>query len=120
MGMAPKVKGARMTRDSKAASNGQVVDSTGFGDRLFRATLSYAARAGKMPSQTAIGILVGKELGQAPPHQTTVAAWFKGTAPALPVIAAIAKALGVDPGWLAFGPLTAANMLSPRSDDLLP
>jgi len=107
-----------MRHARKTAPNGEDIAVSGFGQRMFRAMLAYAARVGKMPTQTGIGVLVGKELGGPAPHQTTVAAWIKGTVPNdLQTIAAIAKVLGVDPGWLGFGHLTAAEMLPPRTGE---
>lgn len=76
----------------------------GFGKRLRKAHRDYEDRLGRDVSQTEIGVVVGKRLGEKKPvSQQSVGRWFGGTLPEYPRMEALAEILGVDPGWLAFG-----------------
>jgi transcriptional regulator with XRE-family HTH domain len=55
---------------------------------------------------------VSRALGEAVP-QPTVSRWFRDRLPDAPTLCALADALQVDPGWLAFGDASKA----PRPDD---
>jgi transcriptional regulator with XRE-family HTH domain len=75
----------------------------------FKARLAFAwfrrqAQLGRKIEQSEVAKLVGKELGRESLTQGAVSHWLSGrNEPDLATIAAIAKALDVDPGWLAFG-----------------
>lgn len=71
--------------------------SKSFGARLLDARLNYAARAGRVVGQTE---LAGK-VGVTPQAWS---GWERGKSePPLETIIIVARLLGVDPGWLAFG-----------------
>lgn len=55
---------------------------------------------------------VSRALGE-PVPQPTVSRWFRDRLPDAPTMCALAEALRVDPGWLAFGSASKA----PRPDD---
>jgi transcriptional regulator with XRE-family HTH domain len=75
----------------------------GFAGRLRRAFRAYEDRVGRDITQTELGELVGAALGEDPITQQSVARWFAGTLPEHPRMVALAKVLGVDPGWLSYG-----------------
>ena len=54
-------------------------------------------------NQTEVGKLVSTKGGGDPVNQTTVSGWLSENIPTLYDIYRLAKALDVDPGWLAFG-----------------
>jgi transcriptional regulator with XRE-family HTH domain len=88
--------------------------STGMRDRLFKAWLRYQAKLGRPKAQEWLAEAVSKELGlNEPLTQGSVSRWLTGSEPNLRTIAALAKVLRVDPGWLAFGSDSAA----PPPDD---
>ena len=80
-----------------------IMTEQGFSIRLFRAWHLLQIRKGGGATQEWLGKRVGRILGEAEVSQSAVSRWFKGATPDLETIAAIAKALDVDPGWLAFG-----------------
>ena len=81
-----------------------------FRERMQEAMLVYRLRTKRPLDQRELGQLVSRELrGRRPITQPTVSRWFRGSEPPLATIRAIAKVLGVDPGWLAFGAASAAR-----------
>jgi transcriptional regulator with XRE-family HTH domain len=85
-----------------------IMAEQGFSVRLFRAWHLLQIRKGGGATQEWLGKRVGRLLGEAELSQSAVSRWFKGATPDLDTIAAIAKALEVDPGWLAFGDASLA------------
>lgn len=86
-----------------------MLDEGDFGVRVVRAWLYFQARAGRQVTQREVGRRVAELMGRRRPHNpATVSAWFKGTAPDAETITALARALDVDPGWLAFGAASQA------------
>ena len=81
---------------------GNSMDGAGFRDRLFLAWTLWQGQKGQRLTQKGLGEMVGKLRGQ-PVPQTTVSDWFNAVVPGLHDVEYIAKALEVDPGWLAFG-----------------
>lgn len=72
--------------------------------RLFRAWWSYQAAVGGERSQEWLAEAVSNELGlKEPLTQSAVSRWMRGEGISLKKLVALAKVLGVDPGWLAFG-----------------
>ena len=85
------------------------IEDTGFAQRLFRAWYLFQLKKGGSATQEWLGKQVGKMLPPKEPlSQSAVSRWMKGARPELETIAAIAAVLQVDPGWLAFGGLSAA------------
>lgn len=82
--------------------------ANGFATRLFRAWHLLQIRKGGGVTQEWLGRQVGRILGEDLVSQSAVSRWFKGATPDLDTIAALGRALGVDPGWLAFGELSEA------------
>jgi transcriptional regulator with XRE-family HTH domain len=90
---------------------------TGFRDRLFRAWYLFQAREGGERSQEWLAEAVSAHLGlEDTLTQSAVSRWLNGAVPPLGTIVALAKVLGVDPGWLAFGKDSAAP---PPSDPMM-
>ena len=86
------------------------------GERLFQAWMLFQARVGESRSQEWLASEVSKRLGLKPRdylNQATVSRWFRGAEPNYETLASVAKVLGCDPGWLAFGPASQA----PAPDD---
>ena len=82
---------------------------SGFKDRVRRAHLARQTEIGRELEQDEIGRAVAAYLGiQEAIGQGTVSRWFRGSIPDLPTIAALARTLNVDPGWLAFNDLSDA------------
>ena len=75
----------------------------GFAARLRQAFRAYEDRLGRDVTQTELGEIVGKAMGEAPITQQSVARWFAGTLPEHPRMVALADVLGVEPGWLSYG-----------------
>lgn len=76
---------------------GLMADPGGFGTRVLQARLALGARRGKPMTQTELAEKLGVTQG-------TVGRWEKALKePDLETISQIAKALEVDPRWLAFG-----------------
>jgi transcriptional regulator with XRE-family HTH domain len=92
-----------------------VMAEQGFSARLFRAWHLLQIRKEGTATQEWLGKKVGKVLGVSEPiSQSAVSRWFRGATPDLETIGAIAKALEVDPGWLAFGD----NSQAPSPEDM--
>lgn len=89
-----------------------------FHDRLIFAWFRWQALQGRQVQQSELGIAVGKLLNKKPVHVSTVSRWFTEATPDLQTIVAIAKVLGVTPGWLAFGSDCAD--CPPPSDPAMP
>lgn len=82
-----------------------------FASRLERGWLRLQADEGKRVDQKEIGKRAGKAIGRKAFSQASVSRWFNGTVPDdIETILGIARALRVDPGWLAFGSESAAPM----------
>jgi transcriptional regulator with XRE-family HTH domain len=81
------------------------------GDRIRQARFQLAARRGRAVTQTALAASIGVSPG-------AVSQWENGTTePTLSIIPKLAQALGVTPGWLAFGESSeAAPLLNPATD----
>lgn len=77
----------------------------GFRNRLFEAWGLHQLRMGGNLSQEWLAGEVSRRLGlKTPLTQSGVSRWLRGSVPKdLKTIVAIAQALRVDPGWLAFG-----------------
>ncbi len=76
-----------------------------FKTRLFQAQLHYEGKVGERLTQAALGALVGVS-------QPTAADWLNGVrTPSIEQVEALARALGISPGWLAFneGVMLAGN-----------
>jgi transcriptional regulator with XRE-family HTH domain len=78
------------------------MDGTGFHSRLFIALSLWQAKHGRRLSQAKLGELIGRLEGE-PVPQSTVSDWFNEVVPSVHYMEPLAKALEVDPGWLAFG-----------------
>ena len=77
--------------------------------RLLEAFLHLSGQAGRKLGYRDLGDRVGEILGEGPINQSKLTRWFNGeTEPDLREVRAIAKACGVDPGWLAFGEASQA------------
>lgn len=89
-----------------------VMTGTELSARLFTAWYLLQARTGGAKTQDWLAEEVSKELGLEPQEyltQSLMSRYLRGsTTPPVGTIAAIAKVLGVDPGWLAFGPASQA------------
>lgn len=84
-------------------------NGSGFHDRVRRAHLARQTEIGRDLSQDEVGREVARYLGlQEAIGQGTVSRWFRGSIPDLRTIGGLALVLNVDPGWLAFGDLSAA------------
>lgn len=75
---------------------------------MFQAQIYLQGFLGRKVENKEIADLVGRALGKETLSPSTVGRWHDGTEPDLATIAAMAKVYRVDPGWLAFGPLSAA------------
>ena len=84
------------------------MDGAGFRERLFLAWSLWQGRHQRRLTQTVLGEMVGRLRGDKV-AQTTISDWFKSTVPDIHDIEYLAKALEVDPGWLAFGKATTAQ-----------
>lgn len=85
------------------------IEDTGFAQRLFRSWYLFQLKKGGTATQSWLGAQVGRKVApRVSISQSAVSRWMKGSRPDLEVIAAIAETLNVDPGWLAFGELSAA------------
>lgn len=73
-----------------------VKQADSFSKRLELARNAMLERTGKRMTQKQLGDRLGVS-------DKTVSAWEGGAEPDLEMIAAVAEALGVTPGWLAFG-----------------
>ena len=91
------------------------MDGTGFRDRLFLAWSLWQARHGRKLTQGQLGELIGKVGGESF-AQNTVSGWFRDVVPAVHDMEYLARALEVDPGWLAFGRSSNAR---PPSDPMM-
>ena len=94
-----------MTRKSEARPKKVAQGTSGLGRRILRARIELADAGYRKPSQTDLGVLVGRYLGL-PKGVTaaTVSRWEADqTVPDIETVGAIAAVCNVDPGWLAFG-----------------
>jgi DNA-binding XRE family transcriptional regulator len=74
-----------------------VADKLTFAQRLFQAKSAYEGRVGERITQKQLGEMVGVS-------QPTVADWENGVrTPSIEQVELLSEALGVSPGWLAFG-----------------
>lgn len=87
---------------------GNSMDGAGFRGRLFLAWSLWQVRHQRKLSQSRLGAMVG-EMGGEPVSQSTVSDWFRSVVPDVHDIEHLAKALEVDPGWLAFGDASTAQ-----------
>ncbi len=72
--------------------------------RLFRAIAHFEARRGSRVTRDEIGAAVGKTMKREPYSGPTVTLWLQGAqVPSVAQIEGLAKFLGVNPGYLAFG-----------------
>lgn len=103
-----RVRGAEMT------------ETKGFKKRFFEAMLEYARIEGEMLTHVGLAKKVAKELGgkrRGKPHSaSSVSRWKEGVIPDVATVAAIARVLHVDPGWLAFGEESASPAPATVSD----
>ena len=97
------------------AMSDNLMDGTGFRQRLFRAWTLYELKHGGELSQKRLGELVGELRGRAV-GQSTVSDWRNEAIPSVEDLGWLAKALGCDPGWLAYGDESGAP---PPDDPLL-
>lgn len=74
-----------------------------FADRLLRSWLRLQATEGRELDQMDLAARLAKVTGKPAVAQATVSRWFRGTVPDVVTMAALAKVVQVDPGWLAFG-----------------
>lgn len=80
-----------------------------FARRLAAARADYEARhPGQRLTHTALGKLIGSVEGVDIVSHVTVGKWMAGQAPSFAHVRALARVLGVDPGWLGFGDESAA------------
>jgi transcriptional regulator with XRE-family HTH domain len=84
--------------------------SRGFRVRIHKAWYEFVGdRPDEGIDQAWLAREVGRRLGRAPFDQSTVSGWLKGRVPGkggretVDILAALAAALEVPPGWLAFG-----------------
>ena len=81
----------------------------GVATRIQTCRALIGAQRGSPESQAAFGQAVGKLLGAKPISAGTVSRWESGEfEPTLDTLIVIAKLAAVDPGWLAFGPISEA------------
>ena len=73
--------------------------------RLFRAIAHFEARRGSRLTRDEVGAAVGKSMKRDDPYSgPTVTLWLQGAqVPSVAQIEGLARFLGVNPGWLAFG-----------------
>lgn len=72
-------------------------NDSSFGQRLFQARLAYSSTMGRQVTQAELAEMAGVSTA-------TWSTWEAGRSePPLDTIGKVAKLLGVDPGWLAFG-----------------
>lgn len=76
-----------------------------FQERLLWAFFIYQSkqRPVRVITHPELAEMVGREMGGVSIHQTTVSRWFTESFPSRPTMAALARVLGVDVGWLAYG-----------------
>src|SRR5580704_2944477 len=88
-------------------------DDTTFAGRMFIVYTRWMAAEWGEGSYALLGRLVGNGKGKAL-ERSTIKRWFEGAKPDIDTIARLAKVVNVDPGWLAFGPESAAPMVRHR------
>ncbi len=88
-----------------------------FKERLTIAWLRYQMLRREEIGQQWLSDEVGRRLNRGPLSQGTISRWFRGAVPDLESICAVAEALEVDPGWLAFG---AASKAPAPNEPILP
>ena len=84
-----------------------LMDGAGFHSRLFQAWSIWMGRHHRKLTQGELGTMIGRAGGQ-PVAQNTISGWFKDVVPGVDDLEFLAKALEVDPGWLAFGDASGA------------
>jgi transcriptional regulator with XRE-family HTH domain len=89
-----------------------------FAGRLFAAQKRWELRNGRDLEREAFAVAVGKAVKRGRPFSSgTVSQWFLGNQmPSVEQLAAIARVLDTDPGWLAFGDQSA--MTGPDGEPL--
>lgn len=89
-----------------------------FGERMLLALVEAGLAEGRPVTRREVARRAAEYLGlEEPIPERTVGRYFKGRVPeVLRVIVALARAMHVDPGWLAFGPDSRAP--TPRSASL--
>ena len=81
----------------------------GLATRIQTCRALIGAQRGSPESQAAFGQDVSQLLGVKPISAGTVSRWESGEfEPTLDTLVVIAKLAGVDPGWIAFGPISEA------------
>lgn len=80
-----------------------------FGRRLRSAVRRFDEAHDVDVSQSEIAEMAARIADEIPKRSSSVSAWFRGKSlPAMTTLVGLAKALEVDPGWLAFGELSQA------------
>lgn len=96
----------------------------GFKKRFFEATLEYGRVEGEMWTPEILGEKVAKEMHgkkkDKPFSASSVSRWKSGVIPNVVTVAAMARVLHVDPGWLAFGEFSKAPRPGASSSDVDP
>lgn len=85
---------------------------------MLEAILYASSVENRKLSQADVGEKVGKVLRRKQLTAAAVSRHFGGRVPTVPVLAAYAKAMHVDPGWLAFGEASDASAPPLRSAEL--
>lgn len=91
---------------------------SGFQRRMLEAILYASSVQDRKLSQADVATKVGKVLKKKQLTAAAVSRHFGGRMPTVPVLAAYAKAMHVDPGWLAFGDASDASAPPLRSAEL--
>jgi hypothetical protein len=94
------------TRRGSVGANS--MDGAGFRGRLFLAWSLWQVKHQQKLTQGRLGEMLG-EVGGEPVAQNTISSWFSRAMPDVHDIEYLAKALEVDPGWLAFGEASTAK-----------
>jgi alkylation response protein AidB-like acyl-CoA dehydrogenase len=84
------------------------VADTGFKDRMFDAQLYASGQERRRVTQAEVAEAAAKLLKRKGWTAAAVSRHFGGRVPDVRTIAAYAKVMGVDPGWLAFGDASEA------------
>ena len=100
-----------MARISKSNVTSEVSEAlSGIGRRIQRARLELATATDHSVTQADLGVFVSRRLGMSKPVTgATVSRWeAEESLPDVLTLAAIARATGVDPGWLTYGRASSA------------